>query len=92
MIKNGIKSTINVCPCSRFIQRKADELPYHLEKLEDRDRLKQCLSHKDIFDELYTDDGKQQLMAYWHFAASYEVAAEEYMRVMNDHIQVGHTL
>jgi hypothetical protein len=79
-------SVMSINYCSRDIQRQADELPYHLEKLGARQQLEACLLRKDIFDELYTDDHKLQLMAYWRFAASYETAANGYINLLYEYL------
>ncbi|KAL3832682.1 hypothetical protein ACJMK2_024304 [Sinanodonta woodiana] len=69
------------------IERKSEELPYHLEMAEDREQLKTTLLSQDMFSELYKESNKQQLMRYWRFIGGYNIAAEEYVRALKQFIQ-----
>ena len=74
--------------CSGDIERRAEELPYHLEALSETERLKVNLLRQDMFDELYKEETKMQLMSYWRFIGGYNLAASEYPTALNEHIEV----
>ncbi|XP_076089059.1 TPR repeat-containing protein DDB_G0287407-like isoform X1 [Mytilus galloprovincialis] len=60
------------------MERKAEELPYHLECSADKEKLKEVLLSQDMFKEMYKDNSKQQLMKYWRFIGGYQIASESY--------------
>ncbi|VDI14102.1 Hypothetical predicted protein [Mytilus galloprovincialis] len=60
------------------MERKAEELPYHLECSADKEKLKEVLLSQDMFKEIYKDNSKQQLMKYWRFIGGYQIASESY--------------
>ncbi|XP_064648188.1 TPR repeat-containing protein DDB_G0287407-like [Lineus longissimus] len=61
------------------VSRKSEELPYHLEQTGDIKRLQTCLLDKDIFDHLYREETRHELMRYWRSAGGYDLAATQYM-------------
>ena len=71
------------------MDRKSEELPYHLEKLNDNNRLQRCLSDWPMFNELYVEDRKLQLMAYWRGAGGYAKAAELTIQSLEKYLMVG---
>ncbi|XP_063411273.1 TPR repeat-containing protein DDB_G0287407-like [Mytilus trossulus] len=60
------------------MERKAEELPYHLECSADKEKLKEVLLSQDMFKEMYKDNSKQQLMKYWRFIGGYQIASQSY--------------
>jgi hypothetical protein len=50
-----------------------------LEHAGDIKRLQACLLDKDIFDQLYREDTRHELMRYWRNAGGYDLAATQYM-------------
>ncbi|CAC5362199.1 unnamed protein product [Mytilus coruscus] len=60
------------------MERKAEELPYHLESSADKEKLKEVLLSQDMFKEMYKDNSKQQLMKYWRFIGGYQIASKSY--------------
>ena len=59
-------------------ERKAEELPYHLEQLQDTGRLVTCLVDWGIFNRLYDDHFAVELIRFWKAAGGYESAANSY--------------
>lgn len=47
------------------IERKVEEYPYQLCKIEDKKRLAECLSEWEVFDEMYSPYYSTQLLALW---------------------------
>ena len=41
-----------------------------------------------MFDELYQEETKMQLMAYWRFIGGYPLAAAEYVKALETHFKV----
>jgi hypothetical protein len=60
------------------MDRKAEELPYHLEQLLDTNRLIRCLLEWPVFDRLYSEDFSIDLLGSWQKAGGYSVAAAMY--------------
>ena len=60
------------------MDRKAEELPYHLEQLLDNNRLIRCLLEWPVFDRLYSEDFSIDLLGSWQKAGGYAVAAAMY--------------
>jgi tetratricopeptide (TPR) repeat protein len=58
--------------------RTADELPYHLDRAGDMQRLKACIREIPMFLQLYEDGKIYELMGYWLNAGGYEVMEAEY--------------
>ncbi|RDD44588.1 Telomerase protein component 1 [Trichoplax sp. H2] len=58
--------------------RKAEELPYHLEKLLDHSRLARCLLEWPIFEKLSADEYNIELLRSWRSAGGYVTAATLY--------------
>ena len=88
----GVSGKVYFCksfPCSEDIERRAEELPFHLEVIGNTERLKQCLVDKQMFDQLYKEDTKLQLMRYWRVAGGYPLAASESTKAIHKYIQVG---
>ncbi|KAL5009468.1 hypothetical protein ScPMuIL_011773 [Solemya velum] len=73
------------------IERKAEELPYHLECSQDRDGLKAALLEWDMFDQLYCESSKPLLMKFWRFVGGYDVAADEYIKQLKSYTTRGDT-
>ena len=73
---------------SSDIERKAEELPYHLESSGNKEKLKQALLEQDMFNQMYKDNNKQQLMKYWRFIGGYELAATCYIKSLEKFISV----
>ena len=46
------------------------------------------LLQQDMFDELYQEETKMQLMAYWRFIGGYPLAAAEYVKALETHFKV----
>ena len=70
------------------MERKSEELPYHIEKLGDTERLQSCLVDRAMFGQLYAEDRKLQLMAYWRNAGGYDVAAKLNVAALRKQIEV----
>jgi len=60
------------------MDRKAEELPYHLEQLMDNDRLIRCLLEWQVFNRLFSVDFSAELLQFWRKAGGYSVAAALY--------------
>lgn len=60
------------------MDRKAEELPYHLEQLLDNNRLIRCLLEWPVFDRLYSEDFSIDLLGSWQKAGGYSVSAAMY--------------
>ena len=69
-------------------ERRAEELPYQLRKLDDKERLESVLLEEPMFNELYTPDNLQELMTYWEYLGGYDKAAPLYMDRLNPDLQV----
>ena len=61
------------------IERKAEELPYHLELLAEEERLRHCLLEWDVFNQLYNEEHSFDLLRYWQKCGGYESAAKLYV-------------
>ncbi|KAL8585818.1 hypothetical protein ACOMHN_065168 [Nucella lapillus] len=68
------------------IARKAEELPYHYIAVDNTDGLRRCLLERSMFEYLYTQTNKQQLMQYWIKAGGYPLAAASYQQALKDYI------
>ncbi|XP_057298417.1 TPR repeat-containing protein DDB_G0287407-like isoform X1 [Hydractinia symbiolongicarpus] len=60
------------------MDRKAEELPYHLEQLLDNNRLIRCLLEWPVFNRLYNEDFSIDLLRSWQKAGGYAVASALY--------------
>ncbi|RDD44551.1 Telomerase protein component 1 [Trichoplax sp. H2] len=60
--------------------RKAEELPYHLEKLLDHSRLARCLLEWPVFEKLSADEHNVELLRSWRKAGGYAAAATLYIQ------------
>ncbi|XP_057298336.1 TPR repeat-containing protein DDB_G0287407-like [Hydractinia symbiolongicarpus] len=60
------------------VDRKAEELPFHLEQLMDDNRLMRCLLDWPLFNRLYNEDFSIDLLGSWQKAGGYAVAAALY--------------
>ena len=60
------------------MDRKAEELPYQLEKLLDDSRLMKCLLEWPIFNRLYDEVFAVDLLKSWKKCGGYSVAAKMY--------------
>ncbi|XP_041366905.1 TPR repeat-containing protein DDB_G0287407-like [Gigantopelta aegis] len=74
----------NLC---QDLTRKCEELPYQLMSMKDKDGLKECLLQREVFEQLYAQKSRQQLMKYWQFIGGYSIAAKEYTRFLDDYIK-----
>ena len=79
---------LTVFDYSSDVERKAEELPYHLECANDKDNLKKVLLSQDMFEQMYTDNSKQQLMKYWRFIGGYQIASSAYYDSLKQYIKV----
>ncbi|RDD44594.1 Telomerase protein component 1 [Trichoplax sp. H2] len=62
--------------------RKAEELPYHLEKLLDHSRLARCLLEWPVFEKLAADEFNIELLRSWRKAGGYATAATLYTQAL----------
>ncbi|XP_066925783.1 telomerase protein component 1-like isoform X2 [Clytia hemisphaerica] len=60
------------------MDRKAEELPYHLEQLLDNNRLIRCLLEWPVFERLFNEDFSVDLLRSWQKAGGYSVASAMY--------------
>ena len=60
------------------LNRKAEEMPYHLEQLADDEGLVKCLVDWEIFECLYDDHFAVELIRFWKAAGGYKKAAVVY--------------
>ena len=60
------------------MDRKAEELPYHLEKLLDNNRLISCLMDWEIFDRMYNEEFSVDLLHSWRQCGGYGIANAVY--------------
>ena len=67
--------------CSSDIARKCAELPFQLQALDEKERMKQFLLQEPVFLELFREDTKLQLLSYWRFIGDYDVAGEAYVEI-----------
>lgn len=67
------------------MDRKAEELPYHLEHLLDNNRLVRCLLEWPVFERLFDEDFSVDLMHSWMKAGGYSVAAQLYQEALKVH-------
>lgn len=65
--------------------RKLSEYPYHLKKLDDKDRMKDFLKDIAVFNALYNDFDKYDLFMYWQMTGGTQLSP--YQRV-NFHLQI----
>lgn len=68
------------------IERKSEELPYHLEMSDNKEQLKLTLLSQDMFDQMYNENNKQQLMKYWRFIGGYQIASSAYYDALKKYI------
>eukprot|EP00794_Sanderia_malayensis_P003244 gene3244-3725_t len=61
------------------MDRKAEELPYHLELLKNNDRLVKCLTEWPVFDRLYSQDFNIDLLHFWSKVGKYSIASAMYV-------------
>ncbi|XP_022100079.1 telomerase protein component 1-like [Acanthaster planci] len=59
------------------VERKVEELPFHLIKIKDTRRLREFLCNWEAFDFLYEESFSKKLMKYWH-----EGFGEDWQRLM----------
>ncbi|EDV28707.1 Telomerase protein component 1 [Trichoplax sp. H2] len=64
------------------IDRKAEELPYHLEKLDDPNRLARCLLDWPVFMKLSKEENNSNLLKFWSMIGGYDVAAHWYEKAL----------
>ena len=74
--------------CSKDIDRKAEELPYQLEKADHKTKLKEVLIDQSMFNQLYSESNKQQLMKYWRFIGGYNIASQAYVTSLKEYLRV----
>lgn len=55
-------------------------MPYHLLELKDFEKLKSVLLDYQMFEQLYKEDTKVQLMMFWRELGGYKTAADSYVR------------
>lgn len=60
------------------MDRKAEELPYHLERLLDNNRLIRCLMDWEVFDRLYSEEFSIDLLHSWRQCGGYGIASAVY--------------
>ncbi|XP_074659003.1 TPR repeat-containing protein DDB_G0287407-like [Tubulanus polymorphus] len=72
---------------SSDMERKSEELPFHLVQIGDKQGLKSCILHKEVFDNLYTESRKFELMKYWRICGGYSQAPELYITSYNQYLQ-----
>jgi len=60
------------------MDRRAEELPYHLEQLVDNNRLIRCLLEWPVFNRLFSEDFSINLLHSWRQAGGYSVASALY--------------
>ncbi|XP_070560674.1 TPR repeat-containing protein DDB_G0287407-like [Ptychodera flava] len=60
------------------IDRKVEEYPYQLVKIDDKKRLCKFLTEWSIFDKLYREDYCTELLFYWRKAGGYSIMEECY--------------
>jgi len=65
------------------LDRKAEELPYHLEQLDDVEGLANCLADWEIFGRLFSFDVSSDLVYYWQKAGGYEAAGDRYKKELD---------
>ncbi|XP_077984631.1 TPR repeat-containing protein DDB_G0287407-like [Glandiceps talaboti] len=63
---------------SSDIERRAVEFPFHLETIDDMNRLEHCLLEWPMFETMYKEETKIELMRYWRLVGGYDVAAKMY--------------
>ncbi|XP_055957078.1 TPR repeat-containing protein DDB_G0287407 isoform X2 [Patella vulgata] len=68
--------------------RKAEELPFQLYQLDDKENLMKCLVSPDVFLHLCEEKSKQVLMKFWLWADNYEGAAKRYIQFLDDFCEV----
>lgn len=61
--------------------RKCAELPFQLQALDAKDRMKEFLLQEPVFLELFREDTKLQLLSYWRFVGDYDIAGAAYLEV-----------
>ena len=86
---------VHVCISQNFahfstdVERKAEELPYHLLQIGDKESLKACLLEKAMFNHLYdNEETRNQLLSYWRYLGGYELAANEYTAALEKQLEV----
>ncbi|XP_047125381.1 TPR repeat-containing protein DDB_G0287407 isoform X1 [Hydra vulgaris] len=60
------------------VDRKAEELPYHLEQLLDNNRLIRCLMDWDVFERLYSEEFSIDLLHSWLQCGGFRIASAVY--------------
>ena len=70
------------------MERKAEELPYQLEKADDKEKLKDILVDQAMFNQLYQESNKQQLMKFWRFIGGYNIASMAYVKSLKEYLRV----
>ena len=79
----------NFAHFSTDVERKAEELPYHLLQIGDKESLKACLLEKAMFNHLYdNEETRNQLLSYWRYLGGYELAANEYTTALEKQLEV----
>jgi hypothetical protein len=68
----------NYFEASTDLDRRAEELPYHLIRVGEWGRLARCLTDWEIFDRLSTDENVMDLVYYWKFAGGPKAAVVRY--------------
>ena len=79
---------LNLSLFSNDIERKAEELPYHLEMADEKAKLKETLTDFTMFNHMYLESNKQQLMKYWRFIGGYNIASQAYVVSLKEYLKV----
>ncbi|XP_077998733.1 TPR repeat-containing protein DDB_G0287407-like [Glandiceps talaboti] len=66
------------------IDRKVEEYPYQLVKINDKDRLCKCLTEWTIFDRLYREDYSSELLSYWRKVGGYDIMKDHYIASLQE--------
>jgi hypothetical protein len=55
---------------------------------DNKEQLKLTLLSQDMFDQMYNENNKQQLMKYWRFIGGYQIASSAYYDALKKYIAV----
>ncbi|XP_033125459.1 telomerase protein component 1-like isoform X1 [Anneissia japonica] len=64
------------------VDRKVEEYPYHLVKVNDTDRLAKCLTEWPVFDHLFNEYYSSQLLLYWRKVGGYQCMEGHYRKIL----------
>ena len=87
-ILDSLRWTSFINSCSKDIERKAEELPYQLEMADNKAKLKEVLVDQAMFNQLYSEGNKQELMKYWRFIGGYNIASQAYVTSLKEYLRV----